>query len=251
VIEYLHPSRASFSNLKGREKMAIVYKVRQGHGSKMLHNGDSMTQTEFHRIYSQMPEGFRAELLGGVVFVGEAPGLIHSDSDMCFGWLLKTYQVATPGVQCLHNVSVMLGKKDEVQPDVLLRILPEFDGTSNNTPDGMYVQGPPELIVEIADSSQSIDLHTKKRRYEKAGVQEYMVVIPRFNDIRWFDLENSRELNANPDGIFESRIFAGLCIDARALLQSDYERAKQVLNLGLESEEHASFVAKLAERKSQ
>ena len=33
-----------------------------------------------------------------------------------------------------------------------------------------YATGPPELIVEVASSSASIDLHAKRRDYEQAGV---------------------------------------------------------------------------------
>ena len=32
-----------------------------------LHSGDHLSQTEFHSLYVQMPEKFKAELVGGVV----------------------------------------------------------------------------------------------------------------------------------------------------------------------------------------
>jgi len=38
-----------------------------------------------------------------------------------------------------------------------------------------YIEGSPELIVEIAASSASLDLHDKKRAYRRSGVQEYLV----------------------------------------------------------------------------
>jgi hypothetical protein len=34
-----------------------------------LHAGDRMTREEFHRIYERMPKKFKAELIGGTVFV--------------------------------------------------------------------------------------------------------------------------------------------------------------------------------------
>jgi hypothetical protein len=34
-----------------------------------LHSGDRLSREEFHRLYSEMPEGFRAELIGGIVYV--------------------------------------------------------------------------------------------------------------------------------------------------------------------------------------
>jgi hypothetical protein len=34
-----------------------------------MHNGDRMTQKEFHRIYARMQRTVRAELIGGVVYM--------------------------------------------------------------------------------------------------------------------------------------------------------------------------------------
>ena len=36
-----------------------------------LRTGDRMTQREFHPIYKQTPENFRAELIGGIVYDGD------------------------------------------------------------------------------------------------------------------------------------------------------------------------------------
>jgi Uma2 family endonuclease len=41
--------------------------------------------------------------------------------------------------------------------------------------DSDNVEGAPELIVEIAASSASYDLHDKLRVYRRNGVQEYIV----------------------------------------------------------------------------
>ncbi|MEB3343019.1 Uma2 family endonuclease [Okeania sp.] len=38
-----------------------------------------------------------------------------------------------------------------------------------------YVEGAPELIVEISASSASIDLHDKLKAYRSNQVQEYLV----------------------------------------------------------------------------
>lgn len=34
-----------------------------------LQNGDTMDREEFHRLYEQTPQDFKAELIGGVVYV--------------------------------------------------------------------------------------------------------------------------------------------------------------------------------------
>jgi Uma2 family endonuclease len=211
-----------------------------------LHNGDCMTQREFHRLYEQAPEGFKAELLGGVVFVCEPLGLPHGRSHVRLTAILAAYEGSTPGVEVSDNVTVILGKDDEVQPDISLRILPECKGQSKNSRRDLYIHGSPELVAEVAHSSKSIDLHIKKERYTRAGVLEYIVLCLKPADIRWFDLRKGCELTPERDRIFRSRVFPGLWIDRSALLRNNYQNMMKMLDRGLASVEHADFVAKLS-----
>jgi Uma2 family endonuclease len=206
-----------------------------------LHNGDCMTQSEFHELYEQTAEGFRAELINGVVYVCEPLGLPHGKSHIELSAIFAAYQGNTPGVEAGDNVSVILGKKDEVQPDLLMRILPEKHGRSGNTKKGEYVEGPPELIAEVAHTSRAIDLHLKKQRYARAGVLEYIVLCLRPSELRWFDLENGGELQPDDEGIYRSNVFPGLWINRDALLKREYQAIMNTLNLGLASPQHAEF----------
>jgi Putative restriction endonuclease len=67
---------------------------------------------------------------------------------------LGLYCFATPGVQGGDNATVRLDLENEVQPDGLLRLEPELGGKSRVTEDH-YLEGPPELVLEIAASSAS------------------------------------------------------------------------------------------------
>lgn len=42
-------------------------------------------------------------------------------------------------------------------------------------PQDDYIEGAPEVVVEIAASSASYNLHYKKEAYRRNGVQEYIV----------------------------------------------------------------------------
>src|SRR5947209_2877577 len=139
-----------------------------------LHNGDRMTQKEFHRVYEQMPDNFRAELIGGIVYVGSPLKRPHGKDHLRLGTLFDTYQGHTPGVDAADNATVILSEDDEPQPDLYMRILPACGGQSRDTED-QYIDGAPELLAEIAHSSRAIDLHTKRQRYADAGVLEYIV----------------------------------------------------------------------------
>jgi len=230
--------------------MAVVHKNRSGQvAAGELHNGDCMMQPEFHRTYEQMPEGFKAELLGGVVFVCEPLGLPHGGSHLRLSSVFDAYQASTPGVQAGDKVTVILGKKDEVQPDLFLRVLPACKGQSRDKEskkDGLYVQGAPELTAEVAHTSKSIDLHLKKQRYARAGVLEYIVLCLKPAQLRWFDLRGNSELSADSDGVFRSIAFPGLWIGSTHLLRDQYHPLMDTLNRGLASTEHADFVARLA-----
>src|SRR5437868_4700209 len=109
-----------------------------------LHNGDHMTREEFHRIYEQTPEGFQAELIGGIVYVASPLKIRHGTNHLPLGSLLFAYESSTKGVQSGDNTTILLGEEGEPQPDLFLRILPEYGGQSRTTPDD-YVDGAPEL----------------------------------------------------------------------------------------------------------
>ena len=84
------------------------------------------------------------------------------------------YRFVTPGVEGGDNGSLRLDMDNMPQPDTYLLIRPEYGGQANIGPDG-YVEGAPELIVEVAASSVSYDLGVKLNVYRRNGVQEYMV----------------------------------------------------------------------------
>ena len=210
-----------------------------------LHTGDRMTREEFHRIYQQMPEGFEAELIGGTVYVGSPLKRKHGTNHLPLGTLFFAYEGTTPGVESGDNTTILLGEKGEPQPDLYLRVLPEFGGQSRTTRDD-FVAGAPELISEIAHSSRAIDLHGKQEDYTYYGVLEYLVVCLKERQLRWFDLAAKKELQADADGILRIRTFPGLWIHSEALLAKDYRHMMSVLEQGLASAEHAEFVRRLA-----
>jgi Uma2 family endonuclease len=88
---------------------------------------------------------------------------------------------------------------NEPQPDALLRIA---QGGQSQISEADYVEGAPELIVEVAASSVSIDLHTKLNVYRRNQVQEYLVWRVYDQAIDWFRLREGKymQLAANAPG---------------------------------------------------
>ena len=116
-----------------------------------------------------------------------------------------------------------------------------------------YVEGAPELIVEVATSCASIDLHDKLRAYRRNGVQEYVVWRTHERQIDWFELADGEYRLLAPDdaGIVHSRAFPGLRLAAGALLKGDLAGALAEAQKGVGSPEHAAFVARLAATRSR
>jgi Uma2 family endonuclease len=190
------------------------------------------------------------ELIGGIVYMVSPLRRPHARYDEELSFALGLYRRATPGVELLPNATTILGRLSEPQPDLALRILPEFGGQSRNSPD-KYVQGPPELLAEIAYSTRAIDMHRKRLDYQRAGVREYVVLCVEELELHWFNFKPRREIRPNAQGVFRSRVFPGLWIEGSALLARDSARVEDVVRQGLTSPEHDAFVKRLQAARGQ
>ncbi|MGB5772895.1 MAG: Uma2 family endonuclease [Crocosphaera sp.] len=211
-----------------------------------LENGDRLTRLEFETRYQQMTHVKKAELIEGIVYMGSPlrinkHGAPHAN---IMAWL-GFYSAYTNGVQIGDNCTVRLDPENEPQPDALLRI--EKGGQSIISEDG-YVEGAPELSVEIAASTVSIDLHDKLKAYRRNQVQEYLVWRVDDNEIDWFRLKEEKYINLQPDekGIIKSEIYTGLWLDINALLRGDLATVLEVLQQGIATPEHQNFVNQLS-----
>jgi Uma2 family endonuclease len=202
-----------------------------------------MKQPEFHRRYLECPASEKWELVGGIVYMASPLGLTHSDYDDEVGFILSLYRRSTPGVQVLHGATTILGEESEPQPDLGLRIRPEFKGRSGTVDD--YVKGPPELLVEIAHSTRAMDLHQKRTDYQTAGVLEYLVVCTEERELHWLNSRTGRPLRPDGEGVYRSKVFPGLWVDGPALLALDSARVQAVVRQGLADPSHPAFVRRL------
>jgi hypothetical protein len=213
-----------------------------------LNPGDKLTRAEFLRRWEAHPEIKNAELIGGIVYMSSPVSIEHGDKENDLGGWLCTYKAATPGTACGHNTTSFL-LDDTPQPDLNLRILPEWGGAS--FVDGDYIAGTPELLAEICRSSVAYDLHVKLDLYQTAKVPEYLAILLYEQEIRWHFLVDGQYQLLAPDahGVLRSRIFPGLWLDGKALWAGDMQQVLATLHDGLRSEEHQAFVADLARRR--
>jgi len=189
-----------------------------------------MARSEFERRYGLRPDLKKAELVEGVVHVSSPARDPHGTATAFAVAWLATYKARHANVAVSDNGTVRLSGDIEVQPDALLRLLPESGGQAVVDDDG-FVVGAPELVVEVAYSSAPRDLNAKKRTYERAGVREYIVWRLEDAVIDWFALSDGAFVARAPDdeGMMESEVFPGLRLDVRALLAGDLARVIQVV----------------------
>ena len=222
----------------------VVY----SNGTPLLEAGDYLTRPEFERRYHAHPELKKAELIEGIVYM---PSSVRADKhgDPHFdiiGWL-AFYRMTTPGVRGSDNATVRFDFINEPQPDVLLRLDPAVGGNSWIDGDG-YLQGAPELVVEVAASSTSYDLHQKKATYARHGVQEYLVLQANEQQVSWFSLRNGvyELIPIDPDGVLRSRVFPGLWFHPAAFWADHMPNLLAVLQQGLASPEYRAFREELS-----
>jgi Uma2 family endonuclease len=216
-----------------------------------LFDGQRLNRAEFLRRYELTPPGFTAELIGGIVHVASPVGREHGRSSIEICTWIGCYQARTPGVESLADATTVMDDLGVPQPDAQLRILPECGGQSRN--EGKYVGGAPEMTAEMARSTRSVDLGAKRDDYERAGVQEYLVVALDPDEVHWYRRRGKKLVKVKPDrdGLYRSRVFPGLWLDPAALLRGDLDGVIAALDRGLASPEHADFVARLAARTAR
>jgi Uma2 family endonuclease len=213
--------------------------------------GDRLTSDEFARRYEAMPHVSKAELIDGVVYMPSPVSADdHGEPHFDFSGVLFTYRASTPGVRGGDNSTLHLDLDNQPQPDVYLRIEADCGGQSRLV--AGYIEGAPELVVEVAASSASYDLHDKLNAYRRNGVREYVVWRVWDQQIDWFELKAGRFEPQSPDehGIFRSRIMPGLWLDGPAVVAGNLSQVLQTLHVGLASGEHAAFVEQLAKARN-
>ncbi|HEY9612638.1 Uma2 family endonuclease, partial [Allocoleopsis sp.] len=164
-----------------------------------LENGDRLNRYEFERRYNATPNLKKAELIEGIVYMPAA--LRFKSHSQPHAWImawLGNYEAMTPGVALGDAPTVRLDIDNEPQPDAVLLIAPEAGGQARLSDDD-YIEGTPELVVEIAASSVAIDLHAKKQAYRRNGVKEYIVWQVLDQKISWLYLDKGEYLDLPTD----------------------------------------------------
>ena len=107
------------------------------------------------------------------------------------GRLGEDLQRRHPGARAGGSATIYLDATSEVQPDAFLFRLEPAGPGARQTADG-YLEGAPQLVVEVSASSASYDLHDKKEIYRRNDVREYLVWRVLDDAFDWFRLVDDR-----------------------------------------------------------
>ncbi|MCO5201082.1 MAG: Uma2 family endonuclease [Chloroflexi bacterium] len=188
-----------------------------------LESGDRLTRAEFERRYSARPDIKKAELIEGVVYVASPVSTEeHGTPHFHLAPWLGVFVAKTPGVIPAIDSTVRLDTDNEVQPDLFLALDRDHGGGAALA-EG-YLEGAPDLVVEVAASSASHDLNAKMHVYRRNGVREYLVWQIYEGRLDWFRLNAEgvyETVPAGAAGVIESEVFPGLRLDVPALLRGD------------------------------
>ena len=227
--------------------MSVANPCQTGGGSP-LQPGDRLSAEEFERRYEAMPEGIKAELIEGIVYMQASAELSHGQPMGFMTAWIGHYCFATPDTDYASDATDRLDDANQPQPDISLFIRPECGGQTRISDDG-YLTGAPELVVEIAGSSVAIDRGPKLRTYEKHGVKEYLIWRVKQHQIEWYVRRDERFALRQPDpsGVFASETFPGLWLNVEAALVRDGVATMKTLDEGLATDQHAKFVRTLTQ----
>lgn len=226
-----------------------------------LRDGERLNIAEFLRRYKADTRVLKAELIRGVVhivrtrvarngkelIVSPIDAAGHGSPHFRIATWLGHYEAFTPQVVGYNPVTnIQPERENAIEPDCVLRIPHDAGGQTTIGDDG-YIHGPPELFLEVANTSARRDTTNRRDECEAAGVKEYLVWQTQTGVVEWFTLKRKKYdlLPADSDGVVRSAAFPGLWLDVPALLAGEMAKVLAVLQQGIASPEHVAFVAKL------
>ena len=126
--------------------------------------------------YWKLPDGDRAELIGGKLYSMAPPNFLHQNLLMEISGTIREYVKSHGGtcevVPAPFAVNLDAEDRDWVEPDISVVC-------DKRKLDDRGCSGAPDWVIEIVSpSSRKHDYSTKNALYTEAGVREYWIVDP-------------------------------------------------------------------------
>ena len=156
-------------------------------------------------------DGKRHEIIDGDHYVTPAPRTKHQRISANLTVALASFvKHRGMGLLLAAPCDVILSDDNVVQPDLL------FTSTARaNIVTEDNIRGAPDLVVEIiSETTRKKDEVTKRKLYERFGVQEYWVVDPELETVKIFrrtqqGYDRAIELSKEANDILTTKLLAG------------------------------------------
>lgn len=143
-------------------------------------------------IYA-LPDGQRAELIGGQIYMIPPPNRLHQKLVSELHYQVRDY-IKRKGGSCEvypapFAVFLNVDEENYVEPDISV-ICNKHKLTDRGC------SGAPDWIIEITSpTNPQMDYGVKLFKYRTAGVREYWIVDPQKNTVMVYDFEKEKESN--------------------------------------------------------
>lgn len=175
--------------------------------------GTSARELEYSTIEDiyALPDGQRAELIDGRLYMMATPNRIHQKLVHFLDWAIGAYIYNNNGGCEVYPApfAVFLNADDKtyLEPDISV-----ICDKSKLTEEGC--NGAPDWIIEIVSpSSKRMDYYVKLFRYRTAGVREYWIVDPMKQQIMVYNFEHNEIWDYSFSDKAKAGIYEGFEVD--------------------------------------
>jgi len=173
--------------------------------------------TTFSDFLELIREDQKADLLDGVIYLASPENADHND---LLRWLTVVLDLFIEerklGRLTINKVAYRLSDRTAPEPDLAFVAANRIDRIKPG-----YVDGPPDLAVEIVSpDSVDRDYEEKRRRYEASGVLEYWIIDPLESTATFLVREGDAFVEQIArEHLYHSRVLEGFELDTRWLFQ--------------------------------
>jgi Uma2 family endonuclease len=159
------------------------------------------------------PDGFRYELIDGLVVMSPSPTPEHQDVRGEIEYQLRAHERLRRTGWVLSELDVRLSDKLVYRPDLVYVRAERLSRRPRR------IDSAPALVVEVlSPGTSSLDQTTKMADYARAGVTEYWIVDTARAQIRFLRLDGGTYAEVAPEGDrFRSVAVPGFVLDVAAV----------------------------------
>ncbi len=187
----------------------MAYLVKKPDKKQSIKSANASGPVTFEKFYDIVEENVKADLLDGKI-IRDSPAILeHGFTITWVCTLIHNYnELFNLGKVGGGTTTVRLAKYQGPEPDLFFISKSRLGIVGEK-----YVNGPPDLCVEVlSNSTRKIDRGRKFVLYAEHGVNEYWIIDPLRRTIEFYENQDGEWIEIKPDaqGRLHSKVLAGL-----------------------------------------